>query len=57
MKLAMIGFGQAGGKIVSRSAVDVARAYWWFPALNTVVGTVLTLGALWRILPLTEVIA
>ena len=68
--LSAIGFGlvdlRLGGLLlvypamvlfVSRSAVDVARAYWWFPALNTVVGTVLTLGALWRILPLTEVIA
>ncbi|WP_259535145.1 prenyltransferase [Halalkaliarchaeum sp. AArc-CO] len=43
--------------VVYRSDVDVARAYWWYPTLNTLVGTVLTLGALWRIVPLTEVIA
>ncbi|MFB6219649.1 MAG: prenyltransferase [Halobacteriaceae archaeon] len=32
---------------VARAAVAVERAYWWFPALNTAVGTVLTLGGLW----------
>jgi 4-hydroxybenzoate polyprenyltransferase len=35
---------------VYRSNVDVERAYWWYPALNTVVGTLLTLGGLWRLL-------
>jgi 4-hydroxybenzoate polyprenyltransferase len=34
---------------VARSDVDVARAYWWYPALNTAVGMTLTLGALWRV--------
>ncbi|WP_311171765.1 prenyltransferase [Halobellus ordinarius] len=34
---------------VGVSAVAVDRAYWWFPALNTAVGTLLTLGALWRL--------
>ncbi|WP_227133624.1 prenyltransferase [Halorubellus salinus] len=34
---------------VARSSVAVDRAYWWFPYLNTVVGMVLTLGALWRL--------
>ena len=29
------------------SEVDVGRAYWWFPAINTVVGAVLTAGGLW----------
>jgi len=38
------------------SAVAVGRAYWWFPAVNTVVGTLITLGALWQIVPLWEVI-
>jgi 4-hydroxybenzoate polyprenyltransferase len=27
--------------------VPVDRAYWWFPAVNTVVGATLTVGALW----------
>ena len=35
---------------VAVSGVDVDRAYWWFPALNTVAGTALTLGALWVML-------
>ncbi|MDS0299607.1 prenyltransferase [Halogeometricum sp. S1BR25-6] len=34
---------------VVRSNVDVERAYWWYPALNTLVGTALTVGALWRL--------
>ncbi|WP_299237256.1 prenyltransferase [Natronomonas sp.] len=34
--------------IVARG-IDVDRAYWWFPALNTAVGTVFTLAALWVI--------
>ncbi len=41
---------------VAASSVAVDRAYWWFPALNTVVGTLITLGALWRIVPLWEVL-
>ncbi|MFB6112129.1 MAG: prenyltransferase [Halobacteriaceae archaeon] len=31
------------------SEVAVDRAYWWFPALNTAVGMLLTLGGLWRL--------
>ncbi|WP_435183519.1 prenyltransferase [Halobellus sp. EA9] len=31
------------------SDVDVDRAYWWYPVVNTAVGTLLTLGALWRL--------
>ncbi|MFC6824335.1 prenyltransferase [Halopelagius fulvigenes] len=34
---------------VFRSGIDVERAYWWYPALNTVVGATLTLGGLWRL--------
>lgn len=30
--------------------IDVARAYWWFPAVNTAVGGLLTIGALWGLL-------
>jgi 4-hydroxybenzoate polyprenyltransferase len=33
------------------SEVPVDRAYWWYPALNTVVGAVLTMGLLTRIVP------
>jgi 4-hydroxybenzoate polyprenyltransferase len=29
--------------------VAVERAYWWYPAVNSVVGMILTLGGLWRI--------
>jgi len=36
------------GIVVAGVAVD--RAYWWFPALNTLAGMVLTLGALWVML-------
>ena len=32
------------------SSVDVDRAYWWFPAINTVVGAALTMGGLWRLI-------
>jgi len=34
---------------VALSDVDVDRAYWWFPFLNTAVGAVMTNAALWRI--------
>ncbi|NGM67900.1 prenyltransferase [Natronolimnobius sp. AArcel1] len=35
---------------IATASVDVDRAYWWFPAINTVVGAVLTMGGLWRLL-------
>ncbi|AUV84011.1 lycopene elongase [Salinigranum rubrum] len=31
------------------SDVPTDRAYWWYPALNTLVGMALTLGLLWRL--------
>jgi len=31
------------------SDVTVARAYWYFPAINTVVGALMTMGGLWRL--------
>lgn len=34
---------------VAARDVDVGTAYWYFPAINTVVGAVLTLAGLWRI--------
>lgn len=30
--------------------VNITRAYWWYPAINTVVGAVLTMGGLWGVL-------
>ena len=33
------------------SEVPVDRAYWWYPALNTLVGALLTMGLLTRIVP------
>ncbi|WP_152419823.1 prenyltransferase [Natrialba hulunbeirensis] len=30
--------------------IDVDRAYWWFPAINTVVGAAMTMGGLWVML-------
>ncbi len=33
--------------VIVGSRVDVTRAYWWFPAINTVVGTAMTMGGLW----------
>ena len=30
--------------------VDIDRAYWWFPVLNTLVGTVITLGGIWVVI-------
>jgi 4-hydroxybenzoate polyprenyltransferase len=35
---------------VVAAAVDIDRAYWWFPVLNTLAGTVLTMGAIWGLL-------
>jgi len=34
---------------VALTDVSVDRAYWWFPFLNTAVGTLLTMGGLWVI--------
>jgi 4-hydroxybenzoate polyprenyltransferase len=42
---------------VAASSISVDRAYWWFPALNTAVGTLLAMGGLWRVYPITEVLA
>jgi len=35
---------------IRRLQVDVDRAYWWYPAVNTLVGALLTLGGLWGVL-------
>ena len=42
--------------LVALSDVSVDRAYWWYPAINGVVGMLLTLGGLWRILPPSAVV-
>ncbi len=34
---------------ITTAQVAVDRAYWWFPAINTVVGAGLTIGGLWVI--------
>ena len=47
---ALIGLYPLGVALVSRSTVEADRAYWWFPAVNTVVGTLITMGGLWRLL-------
>jgi 4-hydroxybenzoate polyprenyltransferase len=35
---------------VAATSVAIDRAYWWFPVLNTVVGAVLTMAAIWRLI-------
>jgi 4-hydroxybenzoate polyprenyltransferase len=35
---------------IERASVDVDRAYWWFPAINTFSGMLLTLVGLWVML-------
>ncbi|RQG96609.1 prenyltransferase [Natrarchaeobius chitinivorans] len=35
---------------IALSSVAVDRAYWWFPAINTGVGAVITMGGLWRLM-------
>ncbi|ELZ93966.1 prenyltransferase [Haloferax mucosum ATCC BAA-1512] len=34
---------------IAFSGVDVEQAYWWYPVLNTVVGMLITVGALWSV--------
>ena len=35
---------------IAVSGIAADRAYWWYPAINTVVGAVLTMAAIWRLL-------
>ncbi|WP_248896206.1 prenyltransferase [Haloplanus halobius] len=35
--------------LVARADISVSRAYWWYPAVNTVVGALFTMGGLWRV--------
>ena len=32
------------------ASVDVTRAYWWFPFVNFIAGTLLSLGGIWRLI-------
>lgn len=32
---------------VALTEIDVSKAYWWFPVINTVVGAFFTMGGLW----------
>lgn len=34
---------------IVRMAVDVIDAYWWYPAINTLAGMILTLGGIWTL--------
>lgn len=34
---------------IATATVDVSRAYWWFPAINSAVGALFTMGGLWTL--------
>lgn len=34
---------------IAVASVDIDRAYWWFPVLNTIAGAALTMAAIWRL--------
>ena len=34
---------------IATRGVDVDRAYWWYPAVNSVIGALITVGGLWRL--------
>ncbi|MFB6101134.1 MAG: prenyltransferase [Haloplanus sp.] len=46
---ALLGVYPVAIVLIARSSVDAARAYWWYPAVNTVVGALVTMGGLWRL--------
>jgi 4-hydroxybenzoate polyprenyltransferase len=33
--------------LIAAASIDIDRAYWWFPVLNTVAGAVLTMAGIW----------
>jgi hypothetical protein len=35
--------------VVVLADIDIDRAYWWFPVLNTVAGAVLTMLGIWEV--------
>jgi len=34
---------------LTRTSIAVERAYWWYPAVNSLIGGLLTIGGLWRL--------
>ena len=46
---AVLGVYPAFVAAIVAADVDIARAYWWFPILNTLAGTAFTLGGIWVI--------
>ncbi|MFT4921197.1 MAG: 4-hydroxybenzoate polyprenyltransferase [Haloarculaceae archaeon] len=46
---AVFGFYPLFAGVVATTDVDIDRAYWWFPVVNTLAGMVLTLGGIWVI--------
>ncbi|WIV65981.1 prenyltransferase [Natrialbaceae archaeon AArc-T1-2] len=46
---ALLLFYPAIAVAIATASVPVDRAYWWFPAINVVVGALLTMGGLWRV--------
>lgn len=46
--IAVYAFLAAG---IGSMSIDIERAYWWYPYINTVVGAVLTLWALLQLIP------
>jgi 4-hydroxybenzoate polyprenyltransferase len=43
----LLGLYPVAVALVATSSIAVSRAYWWYPAVNTVVGALLTMGGLW----------
>lgn len=43
----VLGIYPAFVSVVATTDLPVDRAYWWFPAINTAVGALLTIGGLW----------
>jgi 4-hydroxybenzoate polyprenyltransferase len=47
---AVLGIYPLFAAVVAVTDISVERAYWWFPVLNTVIGTLFTLAGLWVML-------
>jgi len=46
----LFGVYPAGALALDVTDVDLSRAYWWFPALNTATGAILACAGLWGVL-------